>query len=100
MNPCKMLFCRFFSFRFRFVRHWDQWETGKHSHLFKLDVKQQDGVWYASDQPTDIMQGMMANSPTSPFGGFEQVGLCKFLILLKNLNLDRMIFPVEFTLAI
>lgn len=55
-----------------FVRHWDTWETGKHSHLWRLNLNWDGHSWNVENDPIDLMKGMSANSPTSPFGGPEQ----------------------------
>ena len=48
-----------------FVRHWDTWENGTRSHLFVLTL----GV---EGEPVDVMHGMVADSPSKPFGGPEE----------------------------
>jgi dipeptidyl aminopeptidase/acylaminoacyl peptidase len=48
-----------------FIRHWDTWADGRRSHLF---VMLADG----SGQPVDVMPGMVADSPSKPFGGAEE----------------------------
>jgi dipeptidyl aminopeptidase/acylaminoacyl peptidase len=47
------------------IRHWDEWEDGKRSHLF---------VWplQGGTAPIDIMKGADADAPTKPFGGDEE----------------------------
>ncbi len=48
-----------------FVRHWDSWSDGRRSHLFAVPA----------DVPAeclDLMPGMDADSPSKPFGGFEE----------------------------
>ena len=47
-------------------RHWDEWEDGKHSHLFVQMVK--NG---AADEGRDIMEGEPFDCPQKPFGGAE-----------------------------
>jgi len=47
-----------------FIRHWDEWKTGRRRHVFVQDV--------AGGLPTDVMPGMDADAPTKPFGGREQ----------------------------
>ena len=47
-----------------FVRHWDEWKTGRRRHLF---VQAVDG-----GPAVDVMPGMDADAPTKPFGGNEQ----------------------------
>ncbi|MBA2544363.1 MAG: S9 family peptidase, partial [Deltaproteobacteria bacterium] len=50
------------------MRHWDQWEDGKYSHLF---------AWSA-DKPAevkDLTPGQTTDSPTHPFGGMEEVSI-------------------------
>ena len=46
------------------VRHWDQWEDGKFSHLF---------VWSSDQDLRDITPGQETDTPVHPFGGMEQV---------------------------
>jgi dipeptidyl aminopeptidase/acylaminoacyl peptidase len=48
-----------------FVRHWDTWEDGTRSHLFVLTLG-------ADGEPADVMHGMVADSPSKPFGGPEE----------------------------
>ncbi len=43
------------------VRHWDEWEDGKRSHLFVVDVK--------TGQAKDLTPKFDANIPPAPFGG-------------------------------
>jgi dipeptidyl aminopeptidase/acylaminoacyl peptidase len=47
-----------------FVRHWDQWKSGRRRHLFVQPV---DG-----GPATDVMADMDADAPSRPFGGPEQ----------------------------
>ena len=50
------------------IRHWDEWEDGKYSHLF---------VW-SPDKPDDahdLTPGQATDSPTKPFGGMEEVSI-------------------------
>ena len=47
-----------------FVRHWDQWKTGRRRHLF---VQHVDG-----GPAVDVMPDMDADAPSKPFGGAEQ----------------------------
>jgi dipeptidyl aminopeptidase/acylaminoacyl peptidase len=47
-------------------RHWDQWEDGKHSHLF---------VWASDADVRDLTPGMRTDAPIRPFGGMEQTSL-------------------------
>lgn len=49
-------------------RHWDTWEDGKRSHLFVLPIG-------SSAAPIDLMKGMVADAPTHPWGGFEEVAI-------------------------
>jgi dipeptidyl aminopeptidase/acylaminoacyl peptidase len=46
------------------VRNWDHWTTGKVAHLFILRENQQT--------PTDLMKGLILNSPVPTNGGPEQ----------------------------
>jgi dipeptidyl aminopeptidase/acylaminoacyl peptidase len=48
-----------------FVRHWDEWEDGRRSHLFVLPVEGGD--------PRDLMKDMDADTPSKPFGGPEEI---------------------------
>ena len=43
------------------VRHWDEWDDGKRSHLFVVEV--------ASGQVKDLTPKFDANIPPAPFGG-------------------------------
>lgn len=46
-----------------FVRHWDTWKDGKRRHPF---------LWAPGKDPTDLMAGIDADSPSKPFGGVEE----------------------------
>jgi len=48
-----------------FVRHWDTWKDGRRSHLFVMPS--------AGVDPIDVMQGMVADTPSKPFGGPEEI---------------------------
>jgi dipeptidyl aminopeptidase/acylaminoacyl peptidase len=48
-----------------FVRHWDNWVDGRRSHLFAVQAEN-------PGQCLDLMPGMDADSPSKPFGGFEE----------------------------
>ena len=51
-----------------FVRHWDTWKDGRRSHLFVQPVEaSEDG------EPVDVTQGLDADVPTKPWGGFEEI---------------------------
>jgi dipeptidyl aminopeptidase/acylaminoacyl peptidase len=50
-----------------FVRHWDTWKDGRRSHLFVLPIIGHQG------EPTDLMKGMDADTPSQPFGGTEEI---------------------------
>ncbi|HVE82406.1 MAG TPA: S9 family peptidase, partial [Myxococcales bacterium] len=45
-------------------RHWDEWEDGKRSHLFVLQLG-------SGAAPLDLMAGLDADAPPRPFGGSE-----------------------------
>jgi dipeptidyl aminopeptidase/acylaminoacyl peptidase len=47
-----------------FIRHWDEWKTGRRRHIFVQEV--------AGGRPIDIMPAMDADAPSRPFGGSEQ----------------------------
>ena len=61
----------YFVYDHLYVRHWDQWSTGKVSHLFVQKIKYSSTV-YLDGAPYDTMAGMRAESPITPFGGAEQ----------------------------
>ncbi len=48
-----------------FVRHWDTWEDGRRSHVVVVD---RDG-----GHPVDVMAGMDTDTPSTPFGGPEEI---------------------------
>ncbi len=50
------------------VRHWDQWEDGRHSHLFSLALTPKEGT----AEPIDLMRGVKAHVPSRPMGGDEE----------------------------
>jgi dipeptidyl aminopeptidase/acylaminoacyl peptidase len=47
-----------------FVRHWDAWSDGRRSHIFVLNLVDQN--------VTDVMKGMDCDTPSKPFGGTEE----------------------------
>jgi dipeptidyl aminopeptidase/acylaminoacyl peptidase len=47
-----------------FVRHWDEWKTGRRRHVFVQDV--------AGGAAVDVMPAMDADSPSKPFGSREE----------------------------
>jgi dipeptidyl aminopeptidase/acylaminoacyl peptidase len=58
-----------------FVRHWDVWEDGTRSHLFVLPLPgagEPAATAAAAAEPVDLMRGMVADSPSKPFGGTEE----------------------------
>lgn len=58
-----------------FVRHWDVWEDGTRSHLFVLPLPgagEPAAASAAAGEPVDLMRGMVADSPSKPFGGTEE----------------------------
>jgi dipeptidyl aminopeptidase/acylaminoacyl peptidase len=44
-----------------FIRHWDNWEDGRRSHLFIMPTE--------GGKVIDVMHGMDADTPSKPFGG-------------------------------
>ncbi len=48
-----------------FVRHWDTWEDGRRSHLVVVDRE--------GKHPVDVMAGMDTDTPSTPFGGPEEI---------------------------
>jgi dipeptidyl aminopeptidase/acylaminoacyl peptidase len=77
-----------FIFTKLFVRHWDVYDDGKVSHIFRLDLSEVTAhreVALPADKilrrvgrsapisaPVDLLQGLRLNSPVPPFGGLEQ----------------------------
>ncbi|HLX06306.1 MAG TPA: S9 family peptidase [Thermoanaerobaculia bacterium] len=61
-----------------FVRHWDEWEDGTRSHLFVAPVATGAGTASGAagaagaTEPVDVMRGMVADTPSKPFGGTEE----------------------------
>ena len=51
-----------------FVRHWDTWKDGRRSHLFAVPVNN-------PSECVDLMPEMDADSPSKPFGGFEEISI-------------------------
>jgi dipeptidyl aminopeptidase/acylaminoacyl peptidase len=47
-----------------FVRHWDEWKTGRRRHLFVQAV--------SGGRAVDVMAAMDADAPSKPFGGNEE----------------------------
>jgi dipeptidyl aminopeptidase/acylaminoacyl peptidase len=47
-----------------FVRHWDEWKTGRRRHIFVQDV--------AGGSPLDVMPAMDADAPSKPFGESDE----------------------------
>jgi dipeptidyl aminopeptidase/acylaminoacyl peptidase len=48
-----------------FVRHWDSWEDGRRNHVFRIPLGP-DGL--VTGEPRDLMPGVDADCPTTPFG--------------------------------
>jgi len=48
-----------------FIRHWDTWRDGRRSHVFVTSSGGGDAV--------DVMRAMDADSPSTPFGGPEEI---------------------------
>jgi len=58
-----------------FVRHWDTWEDGTRSHLFVVPLGgagEPAATAAVALEPADLMRGMVADSPSKPFGGTEE----------------------------
>jgi dipeptidyl aminopeptidase/acylaminoacyl peptidase len=53
-------------------RHWDHWEDGKYSHLFVWTPPDAGGK---ADVAKDLTPGQLADSPTQPFGGMDEVSI-------------------------
>jgi dipeptidyl aminopeptidase/acylaminoacyl peptidase len=51
-------------------RHWDTWEDGRRSHLFTVALGE-DGR--ATGEPVDLGRGLVADTPSVPFGGPEEI---------------------------
>lgn len=58
-----------------FVRHWDRWATpGRHNRIFTFPLK--DGIAQGEGMPadgSDPATGLVADTPTMPFGGAEEI---------------------------
>ena len=90
---CKYLHCYLSLLIFidRFVRHWDVYDDGKVSHIFRLDLPEvtaESPNVHPADKilrrvrrsapispPVDLLQGQRLNSPVPPFGCLEQFGV-------------------------
>ncbi len=48
-----------------FIRHWDTWKDGRYSHLFVMDSSGGEAI--------DLMPSAEADTPSSPFGGPEEI---------------------------
>lgn len=58
-------------------RHWDRWLTEnkvKHIHMVRFSSHNVSSWNTTSSAPIDIMKGIQASSPASPFGGKEMYG--------------------------
>jgi dipeptidyl aminopeptidase/acylaminoacyl peptidase len=51
-------------------RHWDTWRDGRRSHLFTLAL---DEAGAAAGEPVDVSRGLVADVPSMPFGGVEEI---------------------------
>jgi dipeptidyl aminopeptidase/acylaminoacyl peptidase len=51
-------------------RHWDTWRDGRRSHLFTLAL---DDSGAAAGEPVDVSRGLVADVPSMPFGGVEEI---------------------------
>ncbi|MCC6669850.1 MAG: S9 family peptidase [Planctomycetes bacterium] len=47
------------------IRHWDEWRSGRYSHLFVVPAE--------GGKATDLMPGERVHTPLRPFGGIEQI---------------------------
>ena len=54
------------------IRHWDEWEDGKYSHLFVWTPPELGGK---ADDARDLTPGQATDSPTKPFGGMEEISI-------------------------
>ena len=54
------------------MRHWDQWEDGKYSHLFTWTPPELGGK---ADDAVDLTPGQTTDSPSHPFGGMDEVSV-------------------------
>ncbi len=52
-----------------FIRHWDEWEDGRRSHLFVIPS--------AGGEPLDLTKAMDADAPGKPDGGPEDVAITR-----------------------
>ena len=50
-------------------RHWDHWEDGKRSHVFRR------GIFAYDADPIDLTPGLDTDTPTHPWGGSEEFAL-------------------------
>ncbi len=51
------------------VRHWDTWSDGRRSHLFVMPM--------SGGTPVDVTKGMVADAPSKPFGGAEELAFTR-----------------------
>ncbi|CAF1195257.1 unnamed protein product [Rotaria sordida] len=52
-----------------FVRHWDEYMTGRRHHPFLVQItRQTNGIFNFSSEPIDILFPLDSDSPTRPFG--------------------------------
>ena len=50
-------------------RHWDHWEDGKRTHIFRR------GIFAYDADPIDLTPGLDTDTPTHPWGGSEEFAL-------------------------
>ncbi|CAF1335447.1 unnamed protein product [Rotaria sordida] len=52
-----------------FIRHWDEYMTGRRHHPFVVSIERQsNGIFKFSSQPIDVLFNVDSDSPTRPFG--------------------------------
>jgi len=86
-----------------FIRHWDTWADGRRSHVFVMPSNGGAAV--------DVMKNMDADSPSSPFGGPEEIAFTpdgkSVVFSAKNVgreeswstNFDLFLVPIDASAA-
>jgi dipeptidyl aminopeptidase/acylaminoacyl peptidase len=54
------------------IRHWNEWEDGKFSHLFVWTAPEAGGK---ADEARDLTPGLATDAPVKPFGGMDEIGI-------------------------
>ena len=76
-----------------FVSHWDEWDTGKVSHVFFLllgsHLKEGKSYPIVTNGPVDLLVGLNTQAPVPPNGGLEQFDISEDGLEIALTGQDR-----------